>query len=99
MSASTLAETDLFQTLSGIPDVDIPTNLQAAFKAGRGATSLLTHGSDRLEARLWAADTTGALLHALNAKGSFCLRARRIEKLVIAGHRRSMVWRWGWSAE
>src|SRR5271165_3059551 len=37
--------------------------------------------------------------HALNAKGGFCLRARRIEKLVIAGHRRSMVWRWGWSAE
>src|SRR5208283_5423274 len=37
--------------------------------------------------------------HALNAKGSFGLRARRIEKLVIAGYRRSMVWRRGWSAE
>ncbi len=31
----------LFNALNGIPDVDFPTNLQAALKAGRRMSSIL----------------------------------------------------------
>lgn len=41
MSTSIAADAGLFETLNGIPNVDIPRNLQAAITAGRWMTSIL----------------------------------------------------------
>jgi hypothetical protein len=41
MRTSIAADAGLFETLNGIPNVDIPRNLQAAISAGRRMTSIL----------------------------------------------------------
>jgi hypothetical protein len=41
MSTSIAADAGLFEMLNGIPNVDIPRNLQAAISAGRRMTSIL----------------------------------------------------------
>ena len=41
MSTSIAADAGLFETLNGIPNVDIPRNLQAAISAGGRMTSIL----------------------------------------------------------
>ena len=41
MSTSIAADAGLFETLNGIPNVDISRNLQAAISAGRRMTSIL----------------------------------------------------------
>ncbi len=41
MSTSIAADAGVFETLNGIPNVDIPRNLQAAISAGRRMRSIL----------------------------------------------------------
>jgi hypothetical protein len=41
MSTSIAADAGLFEMLNGIPNVDIPRNLQTAISAGRRTTSIL----------------------------------------------------------
>jgi hypothetical protein len=41
VSTSIAADAGLFETLNGIPNVDIPRNLQAAISAGRRMRSIL----------------------------------------------------------